>query len=392
MLEVVNLIVGVIGVVATVIGTVVAIQQLRLQRQLAAPVTDDQPAPPPDWEPEPVTSSQPWSADRPEAARPARAERGFRVWPAPVRWAVVLLLLLALYFASLTTLGLVGLPFPTLAHRLYVGTICAHVVLAPALLALFVARGKARTTTMAGMAILAGLFLYVRLSADTSGCLETIAIALALTVIVLLALPASGRHFALSTGQGHRRHPVRRRRLITAVAVLAIIDGLLLATNAIYIIHYDNTQVLVSALPSPPDVGALRSYDRSAVSIDELATYFPDQDAALRHFHDHGAKKAAVAHWTTPEQQVLIMLVELADEETATNYVATIAPEGMIARGSFGPPNSAWFTREDPDEGVVVSACYAAESALVGIVYVWDYAESDGAAATALARDLMERV
>jgi len=43
-LEVLNLVVGIVGVIVTAIGTVVAIQQLRLQRRLVAPatVTDDQ--------------------------------------------------------------------------------------------------------------------------------------------------------------------------------------------------------------------------------------------------------------------------------------------------------------------------------------------------------------
>lgn len=275
MLEVVNLVVGVIGVVATVIGTVVAIQQLRLQRRLVTPTTvaDDRPADVPsrDWEPDRATASWSWPADLPDIPPPAVAGRGFRAMPAPVRWAVLLLLLLALYFASLTTLALAGLPFPTLAHRVYVGTICAHFVLAPALLALLVVRGRARMSTVAVMAVLIGLFLLSGLMGESSGCLEAIVIALALPVIALLALPASGQHFGFSTSRDRRQHLsgrslVRRRRLITSIAVLVILDGLILTSTAIYIKHYDDTQALESFLPSVP---VLAKDDTPAASIDE---------------------------------------------------------------------------------------------------------------------------
>jgi hypothetical protein len=79
-LEVLNLVVGIVGVIVTAIGTVVAIQQLRLQRRLVAPatVTDDQPADTPsrDWEPARDTPILAWRLTCPKQPSPP--------WPSAV--------------------------------------------------------------------------------------------------------------------------------------------------------------------------------------------------------------------------------------------------------------------------------------------------------------------
>lgn len=97
-------------------------------------------------------------------------------------------------------------------------------------------------------------------------------------------------------------------------------------------------------------------------------------------------------HWATSEQVVLIVLVELADRETARRYVATVTPTGMLARGDFGPSSSAWFTQESTEQDVVTSVFQAAEAGIVGIVYVWDYADPDFTYGMRIATDLMRKV
>lgn len=260
-------------------------------------VTDDRPADAPsrDWEPVPETPSRPWPAARPTTTE-APVERRIRAMPASVRWAALLLLLLALYFALLATAVQAG-NFATPLHRVYVATISAHLVLGPAVLAILVARRRARRSAIVGTTVMLGLVAVTWVLIPDFGYVAAVPLALGALVVVLLSRPDSAEHFRAAEHRDLPRHRLRRRtRLATILAALAMLDDALITGGAAYLNHYvHSAQALARLLPARPASSGpgWEGKPSGAVSIEELSTFFPHPDSALYDFRRYGAKRAA---------------------------------------------------------------------------------------------------